>query len=150
MRQCHPHVFQASRVDAEYYYQDHDFVIGVCPTPAIGILTPYLSHGVRDEDTPTQADIDMWVEFMKKNDLGYGRRVIVHCEAGQNRSSIVAALAITVFFCSHDRPIEQVWDEVVARLHDEFIKCDPPHNWWPYDHWDKAVREWLRNGDFNA
>lgn len=139
MRPCSNIVYQGSRKDAEHQWNFFGCVVGVCPNPAEGIRVAYLSRGVRDEDTPTPEDLDAWTEFALPY-LRRGQRVLVHCEAGQNRSACIAALLVTLSTGVH-------YDTVASRLHTEFLECDPPHNWQPYEHWRMAILNWLDNGD---
>lgn len=137
MRVIGPKISQCSREYADEHANEFDAVIGVCHTPAKNVAVPYLHWAVRDEDTPTFDDIQTWVDFGMQH-LCYGKTLLVHCETGQNRSVIVAALLAAM-------PTLTPWDDTVARLHKEFMKCEPAHNWMPYNHCDKAVREWLNS-----
>lgn len=135
MRDCGHNVFQSSRKFAEDYSHNYDILLGVCPNRAEGVILPYLSHGVRDEDTPALDDIEKWVGFVAPF-LCTDYRILVHCEAGQNRSAIIASLIVSL-------RTGEPWDRVVSRLHDEFLALTPPHNWQPYEHWAKAITYWF-------
>lgn len=131
---------QSDRDFAENNYYKYDAILSVNhqgPLVPMGLLPEfcYLHRPVRDEDIPTQEDIQAWIDFGVGN-LNGGKNLLICCEAGQNRSIIVSSL------------IEAMWDKrnwwsVVEMYHEEMLKEDPPSNWWPYDHWEKVISEWL-------
>lgn len=151
VREVHRKIFQCSREYAEAHGNEYKAVLGVCPTAVEGLTVPYFCHGVRDEDTPTFEDIEKWVGFMMPHLVKWKHEgdwpedyekypgVLVHCEAGQNRSTIVASLLAVI---EPNRGTTD-WDKFVGEVHDRFLKCDPPHNWMPYEHWDKVIRVYL-------
>ena len=131
-------ITQSDRHYAENNYQQYGAILGVNHQGSINTTDneiPHLHRPVADEDTPTQEDIQSWVDFGVGN-LSGGKNLLIHCQAGQNRSVIVSALIQSIFerraFCS-----------VTEEYHNEMLKEDPPSNWWPYEHWDKAIGEWL-------
>ena len=131
-------VAQAKREWASSNASQYVAVIGVCPTAAVIPETiPHLHRPVRDEDTPSHEDIDAWVTF----GTGHAKHgpLLVYCEAGRNRSSIVAALIAA-------RLQGEMFYEVVATLHDRFLEAG--HNWWPYEHWQEAIDQWWKK-DFD-
>jgi len=110
-------------------------VISISKGHILDVDLPYLHLSVPDEDVPTGDNINEWVSFGLKY-LNEGKNLLVHCEAGQNRSVIVASLIEAMFY-------KRNWWDIVNIRHNEMLKEDPPSNWWPYEHWRKAIGEWL-------
>lgn len=96
----------------------------------------YLHRPVKDEDTPSPADIACWVSFALQF-MGDNKRVLVNCQAGQNRSLTIGTLILSFF---ENRP----YVDVVKEIHDKCLQEDPPHNWGPYQHWADAIDLWHR------
>ena len=131
-------ITQSDREYAENNYQRYGAVLGVNhqgPIRTTDNKIPHLHRPVADEDTPSQEDISAWVDF-GVGALNGGRNLLLHCEAGQNRSVIISSLVEALFD-------KRNWWDIVEMYHDEMLKEDPPANWWPYDHWEKAISEWL-------
>mgnify|MGYP001591402314 CR=1 FL=1 len=128
-------ITQSCREYATTHWREYDAVIGLCENAVPGIEVSYLHLPVKDEDTPDEHHIEAWVDF-GVGALSGGRNLLIHCEAGQNRSVIISSLVEALFD-------KRNWWDIVEMYHDEMLKEDPPANWWPYDHWEKAISEWL-------
>ena len=131
-------ITQSDREYAENNWQKYGAILGVNHQGPITITNDKISHlhrPVADEDTPSQDDLQAWVDF-GVGALNGGRNLLIHCQAGQNRSVIVSSLVESLFD-------KRNWWEIVELYHNEMLKEDPPSNWWPYEHWEKAISEWL-------
>lgn len=131
---------QSDREYAENYWQIYNAVLSVNHQGPINALLTnpefyYLHRPVKDEDTPTQEDIQAWVNFGLEA-LNSGKNLLINCEAGQNRSVIVSSLIEAMFY-------KRNWWGMLDVYHEEMLKEDPPANWWPYEHWEKAISEWI-------
>lgn len=96
----------------------------------------YLHRPVKDEDAPSLADIACWVSYALQR-MGEGKRVLVNCQAGQNRSLTIGLLILSVFE-------GRKYQDVLNEWHDKLIRESPPHNWWPYQHWSEAISLWQK------
>lgn len=140
VRHHHNQISQGDREYAENNWREYGAILGLNHQgEAHGIdrgIVSHLHRPVADEDTPTQEDLRQWTDF-GRDALKNGKRLLCYCEAGQNRSAIISALLQAVW---ERRPY---WD-VAKEYHDRFLAEDPPHNWWPYKHWQESIDEWLR------
>lgn len=138
-RHHHNQISQGDREYAENNWREYGAILGLNHQgEAKGIdrnVVLYLHKPVADEATPTQLDIQEWVDFGLEA-LKSGRNLLCHCEAGQNRSLIVSSLIQSRFE-------RRSWWSVVEEYHAELLKEEPPHNWWPYEHWYEVIYKWL-------
>lgn len=124
---------QGDKEYAEAHWNQFTAVISLNPEGA-SVGCEYLHRPVKDEDTPSLADIACWVSYTLQR-MGDEKRVLVNCQAGQNRSLIIGALILAIFE-------NRQYDIVTREIHERCLQEDPPHDWWPYSHWLEAIHKW--------
>lgn len=132
-RQLAPYLTQSDLEYAQAHWRKFDRLIDLC---GVGTLPlPGVSTSLAHDNTPTISDIRAWIE--NASALISGQKLLVFCGDGQHQSSTVCALLQTI---RDVRPFRMVINE----YHKKFLLEEPPHDWFPYAHWDQAIIEYLK------
>ena len=136
------------QITDEIYQADIDFVrakeySGIGITHIVGMTKddgnvsdiPYLRILKDDQEIVTMEETDQVIKFALECLLA-GGKLLIHCTAGKNRSGSIIVLIRAI--------VEgREFDDVAAEMHDKFMKENPSHNWWPYEHLTIAYKDYL-------
>lgn len=106
---------------------------GMCPKPEYKVKLIPIDHN----ETPSDSDLSTIVSLGTEC-LNAGRKLLIACSDGQHRSSTISALIQAVFE-------KRSYSTIVDEYHRKFIGDTPIHNWYPYTHWNDAIRTWFEN-----